>query len=149
MTESGGGDRGTDDPSPASDGEGADGHPVSIAKDDAFNLLQNDRRRAVLRYLLAHSDQQAFRMQDLTEEIAAWEHDTTVRQLSSEQRQRVHIALYKYHLPKLDDHGVIRYNQSRGIVEPTPLLEVLAPFLEDGLHADTQALTTDAGGPPA
>lgn len=148
MTERAGGDGGTDRPASASDAVDADGHPRSIPKDDAFNLLQNARRRAVLRYLLEHPDHGAVRMRDLAEEIAAWEHDTTVRQLEFEQRQRVYIALYKYHLPKLDEHGVIRYNQSRGVVEPTPLLDVLAPFLEDGLHADTQAFTPPDGGPP-
>lgn len=117
--------------------------PQTIAKDDAFHLLQNARWRAVLRYLLAHDDQERFRMRDLAEEVAAWEHDTTVRQLTSDERQRVYIGLYQSHLPKLDEYGVIRYNQSRGVVEPTPLLGVLATFLEDGLHADTQHLSVE------
>lgn len=122
----------------------------SIAKDDAFHLLQNSRRRAVLRHLLAHPEREQFRMRDVAEAVAAWEHDTTVEQLVSDQRQRVYIGLYQSHLPKLDDHGVIDYNQSRGIVEPTPLIGALAPFLEDGLDADTQRLTVeDATAAPA
>lgn len=116
----------------------------AIAKDDAFHLLQNARRRAVLRYLRAHADQERFRMRDLAEEVAAWEHNTTVRQLTSDERQRVYIGLYQSHLPKLDDYGVIEYNQPRGVVEQTALLGALAPFLEDGLHADTQHLPVEA-----
>lgn len=115
----------------------------TIQKDDAFHVLQNARRRAVLRYLLDHEEQGAFRMRDLAEEVAAWEHGTTVRQLSSDERQRVYIALYQSHLPKLDDHDIIDYDQSRGVVEPTPLIYALEPFLDVGLHAETDVLSVE------
>lgn len=128
---------------PESADDDSESGPSGIGKDDAFHVLQNTRRRAVLRYLLDCPDCEQFRMRDLAEEVAAWEHDTTVRQLSSDQRQRVYIALYQSHLPTLDDTGIIRYNQSRGIVEPTELLAVFGPYLEEGLHAETQRLTTE------
>ena len=80
---------------------------IRIPKDDAFHILQTKRRRAVIRYILAHDDQDRFRMRDMVEEIAAWEHDTTVAGLASQERQRVYIALYQNHLPKLDEYGVI------------------------------------------
>jgi len=115
----------------------------TIEKDDAFHLLQNARRRAVLRYLLEHDETERFRMRDVTEEVAAWEHDTTVTQLTSKERQRVYIALYQSHLPKLDAQDVIRYNQDRGFIEPTHLLDVFEPYLEDGLHADCDHLIGD------
>lgn len=107
---------------------------LSISKDSAFHILQNPRRRAVLRYILEHDDQDQFRMQTVIEEVAAWDHDTTVQQLAADQRQRVYIALYQSHLPKLDAYGVIECDQ--GIIEPTPLIYALAPYLADGLHAD-------------
>lgn len=119
----------------------------SIAKDDAFHILQNPRRRAVLRYLLEHDDRDQFRMRNVTEEVAAWENGTTVRQLMSTARQRVYIALYQGHLPKLADHGIIKYNQNRGTIEPTPLLYVFEPYLGDGLHADVADLTGPADAP--
>lgn len=101
---------------------------TDLSKDDVFHLLQNERRRQVLRYLRGVDE--PVEMRDVAEQVAAWEHDTTVRQLTSTQRQRVYIALYQSHLPKLDDHGVIRYNQPRGIVEPTPLADEIAGYLE-------------------
>lgn len=116
----------------------------SLTKDDAFHLLQNARRRAVLRYLLERDDQDVFRMRDMAEEIAAWEHDTTVRQLTSDERQRVYIALYQTHLPKLDDHGVINYDQSRGNVAPTPLLRAFDPYLGSGLYEAADTLSAPA-----
>jgi hypothetical protein len=125
---------------PADDGDSSSSTEAdantSIEKDDAFHILQNSRRRAVLRYLVAHDEEERFVMRDLAEEVAAWEHDTTVQQLVSDERQRVYIALYQSHLPKLDDHDIIEYNQSRGVVEPTELVDALAPYLDEGLHSD-------------
>lgn len=119
---------------------------MAISKDDAFHILQNARRRAVLRHLLERSDTEQFQMREVAEAVAAWENDTTTERLTTEQRQRVYIALYQSHLPKLDNHGVIRYDQARGLVEPTPLLAVFGPFLESGLDADTQCLSIEIAG---
>lgn len=118
---------------------------TSISKDDAFHLLQNARRRAVLRYLIEHEGTARFRMRDIAEAVAAWEHDTTVQQLCSDERQRVYIALYQSHLPKLDEQGIIEYNQSRGVVEPEPLLGAVEPFLAEGLHAEDELVMLGAG----
>ncbi|KYH25239.1 hypothetical protein HAPAU_28250 [Halalkalicoccus paucihalophilus] len=70
-------------------------------------------------------------MRDIAEQVAAWEHDTTVQQLTSDQRQRVYIALYQSHLPKLADFDLITYNRSRGVVERTPLADQVASYLQD------------------
>lgn len=125
--------------SPAEDGAAAvetDDERLSIAKDDLYHLLQNSRRRAVLRYLAAYPDHEAFEMRTVAEAIAAWENDIPVEQLSSDQRQRVYIALYQSHLPKLDEYGVIEYNQPRGVIEPTALTALVEPYLEEEFRTD-------------
>ncbi|RDZ62158.1 hypothetical protein C5B90_17535 [Haloferax sp. Atlit-12N] len=101
---------------------------TELGKDEIYHLLQNERRRKVLEYL--RDREGPVQMRDIAEQVAAWEHDTTVQALMSDQRQRVYIALYQAHLPKLDEEGVIDYNQSRGIVEKTPLANELAAHLE-------------------
>jgi hypothetical protein len=70
-------------------------------------------------------------MSDIAEHIAALEHDTTVDSLRSKQRQRVYIALYQSHLPKMDDAGVINYNQDRGLVEATALADSFDGYLDE------------------
>lgn len=110
---------------------------LTIAKDDLFHLLQNSRRRAVLRYFIVHSEREEFNMRTIAEEIAAWENDISVDQLHSDQRQRVYIALYQSHLPKLDEYGVIEYNQSRSIVKPTSLTALFEPYLEPEFRTET------------
>lgn len=99
-----------------------------LTEDQVFHVLQNQRRRWVLKYLEGRDGQ--VRMRDIAEQVAAWEHDTTVQALTSKERQRVYIPLYQNHLPKLDEEGIIDYNQSRGIVERTRLADQLNPYLD-------------------
>jgi hypothetical protein len=100
----------------------------SLPTDDLFHLLQNSRRRAVLRYLRGREG--PVRMRDVAEQVAAWEHGTTVARLTSEERQRVYITLYQSHLDTLAEAGVIDYNKPRGVIEPRPLLDRVASFLD-------------------
>lgn len=103
-----------------------------LSEDDVFHLLQNERRRRVLAYLREHDDGDGVDMRDVVDTIAAEEHDTTVQALRSKERQRVYIALYQSHLPKLDDAGVIDYDQRRGWVSRTPATPDVERYLDDG-----------------
>ncbi|QLK26476.2 hypothetical protein HYG81_02325 [Natrinema zhouii] len=102
--------------------------PSDLSLDDIYHLLQTKRRRDVLRYL--HEEGGRVRLRDLAEQVAAWEQETAVENLSSDERQRVYISLYQSHLPKLDNHGIVNYDKDRGWVEPTPLVARLQPYLE-------------------
>jgi hypothetical protein len=100
---------------------------TELSKDELFHLLQNQRRRRVLLYLQDTDSQVS--MRDVAEQVAAWENDTTVEALSSDERQRVYIALYQSHLPKLDDAGVLSYDQQRGNVARTQIADQLDSYL--------------------
>jgi hypothetical protein len=112
--------------SPPNATEAADGD--ALDPDDVFHLLQNQRRRHVLRYLRA-ANADTVEMADLAEQVAAWEHGTTTRLLSARQRQRVYIPLYQNHLPKLDREGVIDYEQRRGTVRRLDAADQLDRYL--------------------
>ncbi|QFU83312.1 DUF7344 domain-containing protein [Natronorubrum aibiense] len=101
----------------------------ALSQDEIFHILQTNRRRDTIQYLL-DIDDETVRMREIAEHVAAREHNTTVRELTSAQRQRVYIPLYQSHLPKLDKKGVIEYNKSRGIVRATDRLEIFQPHLE-------------------
>ena len=116
-----------------SKGSSPDGNAV-LATDDIFHILQNEHRRRVLQYLA--DTEGPVHMPDIAEQIAAVEHDTTIHQLTSTQRQRVYIALYQAHLPKLADFGLITYNQSRGIVERTRAADQVMRYLDPEESAD-------------
>lgn len=114
---------------------------LSIAKDNAFHILQNRRRRAVLRYLLEHADRDQFRRAEIVEAVAAWEYNTSVQQLTTTQRQRVYIGCHQNHFPKLADHGLIKYHQDRGTIAPQPLIQLFTSYLYEDFHTDETDLS--------
>lgn len=125
-------------------GEDRDDEIVSdddeLPVDEIFHILQNERRRMVLEYL--QGTDESVRMRDVAEQVAAWENDTTVEELTSDQRQRVYIPLYQSHLPKLDKAGIIDYQQNRGVVERRPLARQLDYYL----NADSNNSTNNDAG---
>jgi hypothetical protein len=120
-----------------------------LPADEVFHLLQNARRRRVLQHVFAHEDEAPFEMRTIAEHVAAWENDTTLQQLTSDERQRAYISLYQCHLPKLDDKGIIDYNQSRGVVTPTAAVEQFRPYIDvDDDTTEEPATDTDTDSAP-
>jgi hypothetical protein len=83
---------------------------------EVFELLQNQRRRRVLRYLTTETDGRAT-LSDLAEHVAGLENDVPPDRVTSTQRKRVYVGLYQAHLPKLDDYGVVDFDKHRGTVD--------------------------------
>lgn len=106
--------------------------PLSLSKDVAFHLLQNSRRRALLRYVF-DKRQETFRVREVARRIAAWEDDVTVQQLDQAQYHRVSIALRQNHLPKFDERDIIEFRQSAGEFSPRPRATLLESLVGDQL----------------
>jgi hypothetical protein len=102
--------------------------PATLSMDVTFGLLKNRRRRETLQYLREHDGEA--RLDEVAEHIAALENETTVAALSSDQRKRVYIGLYQCHLPKLDDAGVVDYDQDRGTILMNETAEQLFHYLD-------------------
>lgn len=98
--------------------------PSTLDRNDVFHALQNSRRRGVVRYF--EEFEGAVSIGDLADQVAAWECDTTVEEVTSDQRQRVYIALYQSHLTKLDDSDVIEYDERSGTISAGPNHDLLA-----------------------
>lgn len=139
-------DRGAKAPGPEPDSGRAlhDELPLDVI----FELLKNQRRRRVLRYLEEESG--TVDLGTLAEALAAKENDTSPRALSSSERKRVYIGLYQCHLPKLDDADIIEFDSDRGTITRTARTLDLQAYL-DRLRlldeADSDA-DTDADGWP-
>ena len=99
-----------------------------LEKGEVFDILKNSRRRSIIRYLRAHDGYAE--LNDVAEHIAADENDTTVRQISSDQRKRVYIGLYQCHLPKMDKLGVVEYDKNRGTIELQESVSQLLPYID-------------------
>lgn len=117
-------------------GEPADTDESKIGIDQIFEILKNQRRRWVLRYLEAEDGEVI--LSDLAEEIAARENDKDISQLRSQERKRVYVGLYQVHLPKMDDMNVISFNQPRGIIEPGENIELIRKYLPDEMKGPAE-----------
>jgi hypothetical protein len=115
---------------PRPDVEGAEKPPrEAIRLDVIFDILKNQRRRHVLRYL---RENQTTTLSDLAEHVAALENDKSVHSLTSSERKRVYVGLYQCHLPRMNDAGVIEFDSDRGRIELNETAEYLEPYLEAG-----------------
>ena len=100
---------------------------TELTQDEIFELLSSSRRRFILYYL--NREQRPVELGELASEIAAWENDTTVEQLTRQQRKRVYVSLYQTHIPKMEDAGLITYDAETGVLElarqPTQIRSIL------------------------
>ncbi len=106
----------------------SDEEAVELSYDECFDLLSNHRRRYTLHYLQENGDTAS--LGDLSEQIAAWENDTSVEELSYDERKRVYTSLQQVHLPRMDDAGVVAFDDREGTVELGPTAENLDVYLE-------------------
>ncbi|WP_336001155.1 DUF7344 domain-containing protein [Halorientalis halophila] len=101
-----------------------------LSADDAFEVLRNGRRRRVLAYLYDVGDEgDDVTLGELAEHVAALEADTTVSDITSNERKRVYVGLYQSHLPKMDSVGVLEYDEQVKTVSLTRRGWELEPYL--------------------
>jgi len=103
------------------------------SREEVFHAVKNLRRRYVLYYLQRYGG--PVELGELAEQVAAWENDATVSEVSSSQRKSVYSALHQTHLPKLESAGVLRYDADRSVVHPSER----AAQLDLQLASDPQA----------
>jgi hypothetical protein len=70
------------------------------------------------------------KLTELAGQVAAWEYDTEVDELTEQERKRVYVSLYQTHIPHLDDAGVIEYNKDTGMVMLEPDATAVDNYLE-------------------
>lgn len=88
-----------------------------LSPDLVFEILSNTRRRMVLRYLRRYDG--LVSVEELVSEIAALQNGVDVEDLTQQQRKRVYVSLYQTHLPKLEEAGLIEYDDDAGEVRLT------------------------------
>lgn len=101
------------------------GEPT-IDRNDLFHILRNQRRRFALHHLKHREN--AVDVGDLATQIAAWENEVSVEQVTSKQRRRVYNALQQTHVPELEETGLVEVDRRE--VELTDRVEELDIYLE-------------------
>ena len=105
-----------------------DAAPGELSPGEVFDLLANTRRRCVLHYL--RRVEGAADLRDMAARIAAWEYGTAVEELTADQRKRVYTSLQQTHLRKLEDAGIVEYDDEAARVHPTEAAEEIEVYLE-------------------
>jgi len=110
--------------------DGGTGEPTTeITDDELFDVLSNQRRRFAV-HLLKRETDDSIAIGEMAEQIAAWENDIDMTEITGSERKRVYTALQQSHLPKMDEAGVVEFNKSRGIIEPTPALTDIDLYMD-------------------
>jgi DNA-binding transcriptional ArsR family regulator len=99
-----------------------------LSRDLVFEILSNPRRRFTIYYLRQHGE--PVDLQELAAQVAAWENEVDVEELTKQERKRVYVSLYQTHVPKLADAGIIDYDQDAGTVELTENARQVRGYLE-------------------
>ncbi|QCC47247.1 DUF7344 domain-containing protein [Halobellus limi] len=107
------------------DGTG-DGAEERLPKDEIFDLMGNHRRRYAIHY--CKQTDGPVELSDLAEQVAAWEHDKQIEEVTSAERKTVYTSLQQTHLPRLDRAGVIEFEN--GTVELTDRVDRLDIYLD-------------------
>jgi hypothetical protein len=103
---------------------------VDLSLDTIFEILKNQRRRYVLRYLRESAG--TVQLNELADQVAAWENDKDIGLVTSNERKRVYVGLYQCHLTKMDDAGVVAFDQYRGTIEVRPAVHQLYDYIDYG-----------------
>ena len=102
--------------------------PDELSRDDAFEMLSNRRRRYTLQFLSDTTGPTS--LSDLAEQVAAWENETSVEDISASERKTVYTSLQQFHLPKMADMGVVEFDRRAGEVRLTESATDLDIYLE-------------------
>lgn len=100
----------------------------TISHDECFELLSNHRRRFTLHYLQRADN--GTELGELAEQVAAWENDVPQDQISYDQRKRVYTSLQQVHLPRMDNMGVVEFDDRAGTVTMGPAADELEIYME-------------------
>ena len=99
----------------------ADSPGEPLSPDRLYDVLAHRRRRLALHYLQGVDGR--VDLGRLSEQVAAWENDCSLEEVTSVERKRAYTALQQSHLPVMNDAGVVEFDKDRGVIEPTGALE--------------------------
>ncbi|WP_435179723.1 DUF7344 domain-containing protein [Halorussus sp. AFM4] len=93
---------------------------------EIHNVLRNDRRRHVIRHL--RDAEEPISVDALAEHIASVETDESPP--PRDVRKSVYVSLHQTHLPKLDELGIVDYDQREQLLELRDRAEEVEVYME-------------------
>ena len=102
--------------------------PQQVPESDrVYEVLTHARRRYLCYSLLEDAERS---LTDLATKIAGWENDVPERAVTERQRERVYIALYHAHVPKLVEEDVVAFDDASETVTPAENADRVLAALE-------------------
>lgn len=89
---------------------------------EIFELLGNERRRGVIHFLKRRDER--VRVDELVDAVVEWERGV------GSSRDSVYSSLVQTHLPRLDEAGVVEYDDGGKVVRPTEHVAEMQLYLE-------------------
>jgi hypothetical protein len=102
---------------------------TDLTPETFFDVFSNARRRKVLLYLDERSDGRAD-INDVAARTAADELGVPVDEVDDDDRRRLYVSLHQAHVPKLEEHGFVRYDRSDNVVSITDRGERVVDYLD-------------------
>lgn len=96
-----------------------------------YHIISNERRRHVLRLFQTESNREVY-LRELAERVAAWENETSVESVTTQERRRTETALRQFHLPKMAEAGFVHYDARRKTARLAVPPETYADYLDPG-----------------
>ncbi|RBI59922.1 hypothetical protein DMJ13_19660 [halophilic archaeon] len=106
-----------------------------LSQETVFEVLKSTRRRYALYYLRQHGP--SAKLSALATHVAAWEYETTPDEVMPKQRKRVYISLYQTHLPKLEEVGLLDFDEETGRIHLSDRARTLDKYLSAGSRSAT------------
>ena len=101
---------------------------VDVETDALLEVLSEPRRRFVISCLAEYET--PLTLPDVADELAVWEHDARLPEISADDVAAIHADLYHVHVPKMADAGVVEYSQERELVALAKPIHELSDHLE-------------------
>lgn len=102
--------------------------PEELSTDETFDILRNSRRRAVLTCLRANGGEMS--VEALSECVAADEYDVQREAVTTEQYRRIYTGLYQCHLCRMEELGVLDFDNEDNMVRLRRRSTHLEPYLD-------------------
>jgi hypothetical protein len=105
------------DPEPAPTRPAGDAAALTV--DELFEVLGNKRRRYAFYYLAEGAGTDPVDITDVSSQVAAWELDADPEEITYADRKNVHTSLFQFHVPKMEDLGLVEYDPDERTVRLT------------------------------
>ncbi|OYR38330.1 hypothetical protein DJ82_12130 [Halorubrum sp. Ib24] len=87
----------------------------SLSRNEVYEILSNPRRRYSLHAI--KNEDGTTELSDVAEQVAAWENDKSVSEITSSERHLAYSSIQQNHIPKLERAGIITHDS--GTIELT------------------------------